>query len=897
MHTESTQIQGLSEAEVLARVEAGQTNHVRQKTSRSLRSIIRENIFTLFNAILVGAATLVLIFGHPQDVVFGAVMVFNAIIGIVSEVRAKRTLDALAILDAPQALVVREGEERPIPTGDVVLDDVLVLKLGEQVCADGIVLNSSGLEVNESILTGESAPVRKHEGDEVLSGTSVVAGSALVRTTAVGSATYAQGISRKARAYIRTVSHIQVSINRVLRVISALLIPVIILTLWSQTRIADSDTGWNHAIVLAVASVVGMIPQGLVLLTSLNFAIGSATLARRGVLVQELAAVEVLARVDALCLDKTGTLTTGEIIAKDIVLTGDEARGLVALRTLVRDRTNETARAIADYLDDGGGGEAERRREGAGLGEPGNGGARGEREQHGERGKDGVHEGRVERAELRTDGVHEGREQHGEGAELRTNGVHEGREQHGEGAELRTNGVHEGRGDHGQHGIDVAREEREEATWVMPFSSARKWSAFGNEQGAWYLGAPEILSPHSQDSSQDSPFTELIAARTREGMRVVALAHSPGAVQSEELPKQRDVVGIVVLAEELRPDAKDTLDYFAQQKVRVRVISGDNPATVGAIATRAGLGRPDGEPLVIADARDLPDDLLSDEFQKAVITTDVFGRVTPEQKRAMVQALQADGHCVAMTGDGVNDALALKDADLGIAMGNGAQATKAVAQLVLVDSKFSVLPGVVAEGRRIIANMERVSALFLAKTVYAAVIVFACAILALQYPFLPRHFTYIDAFTIGIPAFFLALAPNSRRYVPGFLKRTLALAVPAGVILSAAALSAYLLIGSGRVEGQTGATLSLMIGAVFLLSVTARPFVPWRVALLAAMIAASVLGVLIPFTRHFFALEWPSATQWGIIIACGVLAAALIEISHRAHHGRIHARAEAEGRA
>ena len=876
MHAEATQIQGLSEAEVLARVEAGQTNHVRQKTSRSLRSIIRENIFTLFNAILVGAATLVLIFGHPQDVVFGAVMVFNAIIGIVSEVRAKRTLDALAILDAPQALVVREGEERAIPTGDVVLDDVLMLKLGEQVCADGIVLNSFGLEVNESILTGESAPVRKHEGDEVLSGTSVVAGSALVRTTAVGSATYAQGISRKARAYIRTVSHIQVSINRVLRVISALLIPVIILTLWSQTRIADSDTGWNHAIVLAVASVVGMIPQGLVLLTSLNFAIGSATLARRGVLVQELAAVEVLARVDALCLDKTGTLTTGEIIAKDIVLTGDESRGLVALRTLVRDRTNETARAIADYLDNGGGGKAERRLEGAGLGEPGNGGARGEREQHGERSERG---------------------KGGEHWEHGTDGVHERREQHGACAELRTNGVHEGRGDHGQHGIDVAREEREEATWVMPFSSARKWSAFGNEQGAWYLGAPEIISPRSQDSSQDSFFAEMIAARTREGMRVVALAHSPGAVQSEELPKQRDVVGIVVLAEELRPDAKDTLDYFAQQKVRVRVISGDNPATVGAIATRAGLGRPDGEPLVIADARDLPDDLLSDEFQKAVITTDVFGRVTPEQKRAMVQALQADGHCVAMTGDGVNDALALKDADLGIAMGNGAQATKAVAQLVLVDSKFSVLPGVVAEGRRIIANMERVSALFLAKTVYAAVIVFACAILALQYPFLPRHFTYIDAFTIGIPAFFLALAPNSRRYVPGFLKRTLALAVPAGVILSAAALSAYLLIGSGRVEGQTGATLSLMIGAVFLLSVTARPFVPWRVALLAAMIAASVLGVLIPFTRHFFALEWPSSVEWGIIIACGVLAALLIEISHRAHHGRIHARAEAEGRA
>lgn len=782
---EKTLLRGLTAEEAAARAAAGQTNEVRQKSSRSLLSIIRENVFTLFNGILLAAAVLVLAFGHPQDVVFGGVMVFNAIIGIASEVRAKRTLDALAILDTPTAIVLRDGEEREVPTDAVVLDDVLALGLGAQICADGIVLESAGLEVDESILTGESAPVRKTAGDEVLSGTSVVAGSALVRTTAVGAATYAQGISRRARAYVRTVSHIQLSINKVLRVISALLLPVVVLTLWSQTRIAGSQSGWEYAIVLAVSSVVGMIPQGLVLLTSVNFAIGSATLARRGVLVQELAAVEVLARVDALCVDKTGTLTTGEIIAKEAAFIGDGDRARSALRALVSDGTNETARAIGAFLGPG---------------------------------------------------------------------------------------------------------EEAEAEWTTPFSSARKWSAIGDGEGAWYLGAPEILAPDS------TAFAEEIASRTAQGMRVLALARSAGAGEGDELPGERELLGIVVLAEELRPDAPDTLAYFAEQGVRVRVISGDSPATVGAIARRAGLEHPDGTGLVVADARELPADLLSDEFQAAVIGADVFGRVTPEQKRAMVEALQASGCCVAMTGDGVNDALALKDADLGIAMGNGAQATKAVAQLVLVDSKFSVLPGVVAEGRRIIANMERVSSLFLAKTVYAAVIVFACAILAMPYPFLPRHFTYIDAFTIGIPAFFLALAPNPRRYVPGFLHRTLSLAVPSGLILAAAALGAYLLIGPGSVEGRTGATLALMIGAVFLLSVTARPFVPWRIGLLTAMIASAVLGVLIPVTRRFFALEWPSGGQWLIILGAGTAAALLIELARRSYHSRIHARAEAEGR-
>lgn len=781
-------IDGLTEDEVLARIREGRVNRVHSKTSRSIASIIRGNVVTLFNGILVGAAVLVLVFGHPQDVVFGAVMVFNAIIGIVSEVRAKRTLDALAIVDAPTATVIRSGAETVIGVEEIVLDDLLRVGMGDQVSVDGLVLESRGLEVDESILTGESTPVKKAIGEPILAGTSIVAGSGLMRATAVGEDTYAQDISRRARVFTRTNSHIQASINKVLKVVSALLPIMVALTLWSHARIADG-VGWSGSIVLAVASVVGLIPQGLVLLTSMNFAIGSATLARRGVLVQELAAVEVLARVDALCVDKTGTLTTGRIRVRETDLDPEaEERCRWALRALSQDRANSTARAIAEAIG--------------------------------------------------------------------------------------------------------APESPVEALWTIPFSSARKWSAIGAEDASWYLGAPEILAPDGGCGA----YEEAIGAHQSEGLRVVALARAARSdTAGEGLPEEREIVSIVVLEEELRSDAAETMDYFRRQGVRVRVISGDHPGTVSALASRVGLRGSGGAPLLTRDARSLPEDTLSDDFARIVEETDVFGRVTPEQKRAMVQALQANGHCVAMTGDGVNDALALKDADLGIAMGNGARATKAVAEIVLVDSRFDVLPGVLAEGRRIIANMERVSALFLAKTVYAGLIVIACAALAVSYPFLPRHFTYIDAFTIGVPAFVLALAPNPRRYVPGFLRRTLSLAIPAGASIAAGALASYWIAGPGSVAGSTAATLTLMIGALWLLSVTARPLFGWRAGLLALMAGGAVLGVLIPSTRHFFTLADPTGPQWLMIVLIGLASGLLIEILQRVFHHARHEAAEREG--
>ena len=796
---------GLSASEVSERRLRGQTNRVVESTSRSLASIARENLLTLFNGILVTAMLVVLVVGDWRDAVFGMVMVLNVIIGVASEYRAKRTLDTLAIIDAPRALVLRDGQESEVLAEDLVLDDVVRLRLGDQVPVDGRILEARGLEIDESLLTGESAPVRRQTGDRVLAGTSVVAGTGLLHATAVGEDLYAQSITRQARSFSLATSELQQGINRVLAVISWAIVPVLVLATWSQLRVAgDGDLdAWRHALVLAVASVVGLIPQGLVLLTSMNFALGSATLARRGVLVQELAAVEVLARVDALCLDKTGTLTTGGIRVRELLdvsqpgsaepgPAGPAARD--ALVTLCADRGNATARAIADHL--------------------------------------------------------------GSGASA------------------------------------------EDAPWSVSFSSARKWSAWGDARGSWVLGAPEIVLDQGDPSGRSA--LRRAADLAAQGLRVVALASAaaPGTPEEDpQLPASRRPEVLVVLEEDVRPDAADTLAYFRSQGVAVRVISGDNPVTVGTLARSVGLRAPDGSEARLCDARELPRDLESPEFDRAVVDHDVFGRVTPEQKRAMVASLQRAGHSVAMTGDGVNDALALKDADLGIAMGSGADATKAVAQLVLVDGRFSSLPGVVAEGRRIIANMERVSALFLAKTTYTAVLVVLTSALAWSFPFLPRHYTYIDAFTIGIPAFVIALGPNARRYVPGFLRRTLWLAVPSGFVLAAAAVAAYAATGINTTIGQTVAALTLMMGALWLVSITARPLVPWRAALLVAMAAGSVLGVLIPFSRHFFALEWPDAAQWAVVLGVGALACAAVEVAHRARGLALHREAEKAGAA
>ena len=802
---------GLSAAEVAERVREGRTNAYRVRTSRSAVAILRANVFTIFNAILATALVVVLAVGHWADALFGIVLILNTATGTIAEVRAKRALDRLAFLEAPTACAVRDGREVELDVADVVLDDVLRLRSGEQVPADAAVLTADGLEVDESILTGESDPVRPRAGDRVLSGTTVTAGTALVRTTAVGADAYANRLAREARRYSVVTSELQVGTNRVLRWISWVIVPVALLLLWSQMRgtaisAAGAPTGqWRPALVAAVAGVVGMVPQGLVLLTSVNFATASLTLARRRVLVQELPAVEVLARVDTLCLDKTGTLTTGRIVLTD-VLADDGAGRLVDATAALREPLlaltggadpNATAKAVLEGLA----------RQSAGT--PADGDAP-------------------------------------PGAEQVAPRVH----------------------------------------GAIAFSSRRKWSAAVLDEETWLMGAPEIVLTGADGGAELLAHVQRLSTG---GVRVVALARAQQPCARDDdgearLPGTRRAAGLVVLSEQVRPDAAQTLDYFRTQGVDVKIISGDNPTTVAAVAAKAGVAAPDGGAPVALDARSLPaeaaDPAALDELAEAVEGAQVLGRVVPEQKRALVQALRSRGRTVAMTGDGVNDSLALKDADLGIAMGNGAPATKAVARMVLLSGEFSALPGVVAEGRRVMANTERIASLFLAKTIYASLIAVVVAVTAIGYPFLPRQLTIVSSLTIGIPAFVLALAPNSRRYRSGFLRRVLTLAVPAGVVAGIATLAArqwLALERAGQAQVTTGATLVLVVSGLALLTLTARPLLGWRLGLVVLMAGAALLGVLVPAVREFFVLAWPTPAAWLVIAVTGGAAVAGIE--------------------
>lgn len=828
--------QGLSFKQVAHARAADETNEFDNSSSRSIVAILRANVFTIFNAILASAVVVVLAVGSWQDAVFGFVLLLNTLTGTIAELRAKRALDNLAVLAAPTAHVIRDGEAKDIEVSQVVLGELLELRSGDQVPADGQVLSSNGCEIDESILTGESVSVRKHENDQVLSGTTVIGGSARIRVTAVGEHSYANRLAMEARKYSVVTSELQEGTNRVLTWISWVIVPMTLLLLWSQLRVAGGISGsldsgqWKAAVVLAVAGVVGMVPQGLVLLTSVNFAAAAMTLARRKVLVQELPAVEVLARVDMLCLDKTGTLTSGAVELDHIesclgsacadgdggspaagkVSADDAAGGSAGTGAVVLASADAAARAALAYL----------------VG---------------------------------------GSEVNATGSAIAA----------------------------GLTGLEPAQ-----ARYAIAFNSARKWSAVQTQAGAYVLGAPEIVLAGSTGSgsteadnadsdgtglgSTDNAALERVKALAGTGKRVLVLAHSNQALDQSEnptLPKDLTAALLVVLAEQVRPDAAQTLDYFKRQGVAVRVISGDNPVTVAAIAAHLGLRNPDGSEPVGVDARTLPaiedTQALADVLEKHT----VFGRVTPEQKRAFVNALKSRGHTVAMTGDGVNDALALKDADLGIAMGNAAPATKAVSRLVLLNSQFDALPSVVAEGRRVIANMERVASLFLTKTTWAALLAAVVAITGFVYPFLPRQLTIVSSLTIGIPAFVLALAPTNQRYRAGFLARVLRLSVPAGVIVVVGVLCARLtliLMGSNRNQISSVCTLVLVAGGLWLLSLTARPWVWWRAALVVIMSAAALAVVLLAPLRGFFDLAALTANSWLVLVcAAGIVCAAL----------------------
>jgi cation-transporting ATPase E len=766
---------GLTAAEVAHRIAAGAVNTAPARPTRSAGQILRANLLTRFNALIGGLAALVLVFGHPIDALFGWVVVFNSAIGVIQELRAKRTLDRLAVLARAPVRVRRAGREQPLPPEQVVADDLVLLGPGDKVPVDGEVRTADGLEVDESLLTGEADPVVKAPGERMLSGSFVVAGIGTFTATRVGPDAYAARLVAEASTFSLADSELYRGINQFLRYLTWIIVPVGLLLVIRQLT---SDQALPDAVVSSVAGVVPMVPEGLVLMTSIAFAVAVVRLGRRRCLVQELPAVEILARVDTLCLDKTGTLTEPGMVLTEIRLApGAPPRPEVvsALAALVSTdpSPNPTIRAIA-----------------AGVPDP--------------------------------------------------------------------------------PGWLV--------TGIAPFSSARGYSgASFAGQGTWLLGAPDLLLEAAD------PVRAQADQLAGKGLRLLVLARSVGGSATPGRPAGigagtdagtsaggRVPVALVVLEQKLRAAAAGTLRWFAEQEVAVKVISGDNPAAVGAIAGQLGLPGADRP----VDARRLPDQPA--ELAGWLEQHAVFGRVTPHQKRAFVAALRSRGHTVAMTGDGVNDVLALKDADLGIAMGSGSGASRAVAKVVLLDDDFTVLPQVLGEGRRVLANIERVANLFLTKTVYSVILALLVGLAHLPFPFLPRHITLIAALTIGVPAFFLALAPSDERARGGFVPRVLRFAVPAGLACSVATFGAYLAAwtnpASDLTDDRSVATITLFLVAFLTLTLVARPLVAWKLALLAVMAGCFTLVLAVPAAREVASLTLPDPRDTVAVLTVAGLA-------------------------
>jgi len=744
---------GLTAEEVMERIATGRVNATDLKGSRSMAQILRTNVLTRFNAILGSLLVVVVFVGPVQDGLFGVVLAVNTIIGVAQELRAKRTLDRLAVLTAPTAHGVRNGRSVELPPGEVVLDDILELRPGDQIVVDGLVLASDGLEIDESLVSGEAIPVAKLREDEVRSGSFVVSGAGLIQAIRVGTDAFAQRLQSDARRFSLVRSELQQGTNQILRMVTWVMIPSGVLLVTSQ--VLRSGQSLDDALRASVAGVGAMVPEGLVLLTTLAFALGAIRLARQRVLVQELGAIEGLARVDVLCIDKTGTLTEpGMSVGTIETLAGDVAAE-VALGALVGNdpSPNATIRALT--------------------------------------------------------------------------------------------------------ALPVPEDWSAEVR--VPFSSARKWSAVQFVgRGSWVLGAPEVVVGGRHLPSSLSARIETFATR---GGRVLLVARSPSPLTGEELPEGLDPVGLVVLEEKIRPDAEATIAYLHSQGVQIKVLSGDDPRTVASIAERVGIP---GSVRAV-DARDLSDDPA--HLSPVVEATSIFGRVQPDQKKAIVAALQSSGHIVAMTGDGVNDVPALKQADLGLAMGSGSQATRSVGRIVLLDSSFAVVPGILGEGRRVIANIERVANLFVTKTVYAAILAVVVGISAIPFPFYPRHLTIVSTLTIGVPGFFLALSAGAPRAHPGFVRRVLAFTLPAGFVAATVTLTTYLVARgpaqATTAQARTAATLALVAIGLAVLVLVARPLNAARAVLAGCMVGGAVLIWAVPLSRRIFALEWPpEAALW-----------------------------------
>jgi len=737
--------EGLTGTEAAARLAAQGEREV-PSSSRSRASIVRANVVTPFNIILTALGVVTLIFGDWRDALFLGIVVTNAGIGIFQELRAKNTLDELAALVAPHATVVRDGEPRAVDVGDVVEGDLVRLGPGDQVVADGRLVSTDGLQLDESILTGESRPVARAPGEEIRSGSFAVEGAGAYLVSAVGGDSYAGRLVGEVREFRHPRSPLELAINRLLYVLVAAMVPLglmLITVLWKQ------DVGVRHAVNTAVAGMVTLVPEGLVLLVSVTYAAAALGLARRGALAQQLKAIESLASVDTLCIDKTGTLTTSELRVVGIIpadgVGPDRLRDALGRYAAAAPARNLTLEAIAKSLP----------------------------------------------------------------------------------------------------------APPEQPLETVPFSSRRRWGALRLGDEGYVLGAPELFPL--------GPLAEEATARQELGRRIVAIGTTTvrlAAAQDEDgRPPPVVPLGLAVIAEELRPDARETIAYLREEGVEIKVLSGDAPQTVGSIARDAGV-----EFETALDGRELPVD--AEELARTARLATVVGRISPEGKRAYVDSLTEAGRYVAMVGDGVNDVPALRAARLAIAQGSGAQMAKAIADVVLVSGDFAAVPRMVADGRRILRNIRRVTTLFVAKSVFAAFLILSIGLTPTAYPLLPRHLTIAASLTVGIPSFFLALAPSDGPWhVRGFLREVGRFSVPAGVAAGFGVLASYLVtlnvLDAGLEEARTAALTSLiLIGLYLVLALEAREVrrAVWVAVLCGALLVAYVVILTVPGLRGFFDL-------------------------------------------
>ena len=731
---------GLTNQQVQERIDAGKVNANENPNTRTYRQIIRENTLTFFNFLNLVLLVLVLLVGSYKNSMFVGIIIINTVIGIIQEIRAKKTLDKLAILTENKAVVLREGQKWSVPTDQIVLDDILFLKNGDQIPADAKVLEGS-IEVNESLLTGEADNLTKNPGDDLFSGSFVTAGEACCQVVHVGKENYASQITSEAKEFKRHNSELRNSLNAILKVISIIIVPMGMLLFYKQYYIAGDNI--RDAVVNMASAVLGMIPEGLVLLTSVALTLGALNLTRKNTLVQELYCIETLARVDTLCLDKTGTITSGSMKVQEVIpyknvlnQTADSEKTEETLPALSSEMTSDHAAIVdmnqaADLLPVA---------DAAQMAEM------------------------VPAAETDQEEDQECLQE--EICHIMGNLLYVLKDK---------NATAEALNHHFTKMNDL------KASHVIPFSSDRKYSgAVFEGEGTYLMGAAQFLFPEGNPSLLDA-----CAVYGAQGLRVLVLAASKAESTGTELPEGLEPLALFLLTDVIREDAPETLAFFDSQDVDLKVISGDDPVTVAAIARKAGLK--DADHYIDATTITTPE-----EMEKAVAECSVFGRVTPQQKKEMVLALQKQGHTVAMTGDGVNDVLALKEADCSVAMAEGSDAAKNIANVVLLDSNFSAMPDIVNQGRRVVNNIRTAASMFLIKTIFSVLLCLITIFWGDAYPFEPIQMSLISSCAVGIPTFLLAQENNFNRIQQGFLRYVFMNAFPAAVTITGCVFSVML---------------------------------------------------------------------------------------------------------